>query len=76
MFVDTTQSGGGGEPWVRSCQSCRAVIPAGEHFEQVRFSDADEEALRKLNGDYHVACAAPILSAKRAYDMLKRFPGF
>lgn len=71
MFLDTTEPGGpGGEPWVPACKSCRAPIHSGQPVERIVFDPNDSNGLGDMTGTYHAACAAPILSVKRAYDML------
>lgn len=73
MFMDTTGPGApGGEPWMPSCPSCKSLIAPGEKVEDIRFDANDPHNLAEMNGTYHVECARPILSVKRAYDMLKR----
>lgn len=71
MFRDAAAPGGSGwEPSGPHCHSCRKAIAPGERTAQVRF-DEDDERLRTLNGLYHHSCARPILSVKRALDMLR-----
>ena len=75
MFMDATYPGGpGGEPSQPHCHSCQRVIAPGEPTAEVRFEDGDER-FRMLNGLYHDGCARPILSVKRALDMLRGAPG-
>lgn len=74
MFVDTSLPGvPGGEPWTPICHSCRGPLRSGEPVERIEFTDDGEHSLREMNGTYHAACAKPILSVKRAYDMLRRW---
>ncbi len=75
MFMDVTEPGGpGGEPSQPHCHSCREAITPGQPTAEVRFDDGDER-LQALNGLYHHGCAKPILSVKRALDMLRNVPG-
>jgi len=73
MFLDQK---GHGEPWGsgRLCKSCRAPIAVDEPVEELRFGGGSTHDLEQLNGVYHTRCAGPILSAKRALDLLSRFP--
>ena len=73
MFLDTSQHGGGGEPWTPTCQSCRGIIAPGQKVEEIHFATDDAHQLHDMNGTYHAECARPILSVKRAYDMLNRW---
>lgn len=76
VFIDnSTPYGGGGEPWVPECRSCRQIIAQGQKQAQVRFERHEDTRLQALNGTYHEACAKPILSVKRAYDAMRRFGG-
>ena len=51
---------------------CKGPI-APEHLtETIRFDDDEEHRLQELNGTYHAECAKPILSIKRALDILSR----
>ncbi|WP_230280758.1 hypothetical protein [Croceicoccus sp. Ery15] len=76
MFMDVSrQEGGGGEPYGPPCHSCHRIIGPGEGATEIRFEDGDDQRLHTLNGLYHSACAQPILSVKRAFDLLKR-PGW
>ena len=74
MFVDTSIPGGpGGEPWTPTCRSCRGLLLPSDPVERIEFQQGDEHNLHDMNGIYHAACAKPILSVKRAYDMLSGF---
>lgn len=73
MFMDVISPGGpGGEGPAFACHGCRKVFAHKEAVERIEFDASDEPKLRELNGAYHPDCAKPILSMKRAYDMLKR----
>jgi hypothetical protein len=73
MFLDTSTPGGpGGEPWTPTCRSCRAPLAPDDNVERIEFAANDNHQLADMNGLYHEACARPILSVKRAYDMLGR----
>jgi len=61
------------DPWGASCKACNMPIFEGEPSEQVAFELGNRHDLEKLNGTYHIECARPILSAKRAYDSLSRW---
>lgn len=73
LFIDTSIPGGGGEPWVPQCRACKGSIAQGQPSAEVRFEKGEDARLRELNGLYHAACARPILSVKRAHDMMRRF---
>jgi hypothetical protein len=73
MFLDMSLPGGGGEPWKPSCKSCHGPIGANDSVEHIKFEVPSDHRLQDLNGTYHAECARPILSVKRAYDMLGRF---
>ena len=45
----------------------------GQTSETIAFPTNDPHNLADMNGDYHAACAKPLLSVKRAYDMLGRW---
>ncbi len=75
MFMDVGEPGGpGGEPHYETCHSCKRLIPPGHPQAEVRF-DGNDEKLASLSGIYHAECAKPILSVKRALDMMKRVAG-
>ena len=69
MFLDSKAHG---EPWDgrRVCRSCKAPIDPAEPVEELRFSTDTGHKLEELNGTYHERCARPILSVKRALDVL------
>lgn len=74
MFMDTSEPGGpGGEPQGPHCHSCKGFIEPQHGATEVNFEHTDDERLLLLNGIYHRQCAAPILSVKRAYDMMRGF---
>lgn len=64
------------EFWDRSisCKSCSQPIAEGEPTEELHFDPCPEHKLEELNGTYHADCAKPLLSVKRALDMLKWRP--
>lgn len=72
MFLDMKAPG---EPWGggRLCHSCKQAIDPAEPVEELRFESGTGHRLEDLNGTYHVHCAKPLLSVKRAFDALGRF---
>jgi len=74
MPFDALPRGNPRDGWDDVCQGCKSLIVPGQEVSQVRF-DADptsEHQLEQMNGAYHAECARPILSVKRALDMLGR----
>ena len=69
MFMDIPSHG---EPWGegRRCRSCKLPIDPAEPVEELRFETGSGHKLEELNGAYHARCARPLLSVKRALDML------
>lgn len=55
------------------CKSCKLPIATDEPIETLEFDPCPEHKLEELNGTYHALCARPLLSVKRALDMLSRF---
>ena len=73
MYLDTSSfNDNGGGHGTRLCQGCSGVIGRDDPVAHVHF-DADGHGLEKMNGLYHAGCARPILSVKRAYDVLSRW---
>jgi len=73
MFLDTNSQGGGfWGPSEPICKRCKNPIAANTPSEDLHFDHDPEHQLHELNGTYHAACAAPLLSVKRAMDMLSR----
>jgi len=70
MFMDVPASG---EPHLPTCRSCQAPIWPGQTRQEITFPANDPHNLAEMNGDYHTDCAKPLLSVKRAYDMLGRW---
>lgn len=73
-FDSMPQGGSRGDPWARVCHSCKKPIGVNEPTEELRFDVDPERKLEEMNGTYHAACAKPLLSIKRALDMLSWRP--
>ena len=73
MSIHSMPRGPWDDPWGASCKSCNMPIFDDQPSEQIAFAQDNGHKLEELNGTYHVECARPILSAKRAFDMLSRW---
>jgi len=65
LFVDIPANG---EPLI--CPSCKSLILPGQATDRIAFANDNPDGLASMNGLYHAPCAKPLLSVKRAYDML------
>ena len=65
-----------GTPWHLGprCRGCKQPIAADDPIENVRFEFDPEGKLQEMNGEYHAACARPLLGLARAINMLGRSP--
>ncbi len=64
-----------GDPWGPAgprCKSCHEPIAPDAPSEDLRFDAHPGHDLEEMNGTYHAECARPLLSIKRAMDMLSR----
>ena len=71
-LFDPSPQSGPWEPSGPSCKGCRRPILHDQPRELLRFAAHPEHDLEDMNGLYHAECAKPLLSIKRALDMLSR----
>ena len=72
MFMSDFMPGDPWEPSSPTCKSCRLPIAHDAPVEHLRFDAHLGHDLEDMNGTYHAECARPLLSIKRALDMLSR----